>query len=588
MNVSRRWVSLLLVGLWVVLGAGCGEPGLSAGEGGGDGTGPRASDRYFMVPAGESRLWGEVTGAVEVKIYLYDRFSGEPAGQQQVAFEVLGDEATRPQLQARSSMTDESGAAMVQAYFGVEPGQWTVRVDHEYANAVEFSLESTPVASGGLQVRVENSAPTIMRLGNIDVRVYRQDVLNCDYFNPYGQQGITPLVEGQVDFEGESISFDGLGTRHPYVVTAVARGERGQIAAGGCVNQVNVSADTVTDVEVLLQLVPLIPVGRYDVVSFWDFTEAIAESGSVGSVIMRVLNVFDNPGQAIYDEIIALIRSLVGGLISGTVDTFLDLTNLDQAFQNMINTFIEDNAVLRQIRDAGRDLRDVVANLQVHSELSIGKLNSNFEFRGQDNWTGLTLYWRWDCADNAPADCGAIELVPDADGQFAGLGLLSSNWTGQVVAYDQLQINRHPVSLRYGRLIIYVLNDVILPRLTDGNAHSMSEAFAYWIGCDGLAASIIPDGEVCVLGYCLQESTVANFCDSAVSTIFSFADVMISGLEFDMGLQLGGEGKLIEETSDGMVDRIEDGLFEGVVQSSDGGQSSPFTATFTGEVRVGN
>ena len=589
MNVSRRWFSLAGLCLSIMLVAACGEPGLSAGNGDPQDEnydGPRATDRYFMVPAGESTIWGEVTGEVEVKVFVYDRFSGEPAAGQEVTFEVMGTQANPPHLQARAAVTDEAGAAKVRAYFGVDAGSWTVRADHAYANAVNFTLESTPVETGALRVRVENSAPTIMRLGNIDVKVYREDVLNCDYFSPYGQNGVTPLTEGNVSFAGESIDFEGLGTRNRYVVTAVARGERGQIAAGGCVNALSVSADTTSEVELLLQLVPLNPVGRYDVVSFWDFTEAIADSGAAGAVIVRVLNVFENPGQAIYDEIISLIANLVGGIISAAIDTFLDLTNLDQAFQNMIDSFIEDNAVLRQIRDAGRDLRDVVANLQVHSELSIGKLDSNYTFSGQDNWIGLTLYWRWDCAENAPADCGAIELVPEADGQFAELGLLSSNWTGQVVAYDQLQINRHPVSLRYGRLIIYVLNDVILPRLTDGNATSMSEAFAYWIGCDDLANSIIPNGEVCAADYCLQATTVANFCDSAVSTIFSFADMMVRGLEFDMGLQLGGSGRLIEEDSDGLVDRIEEGLFDGFVQASDGGQSSPFTATFSGVHRL--
>ena len=157
------------------------------------------------------------------------------------------------------------------------------------------------------------------------------------------------------------------------------------------------------------------------------------------------------------------------------------------------------------MRDAGRDIRDVIANLEVTSQLTIGKLSSSYEFNGIDNWLGMTLYWRWNCdASGGPPDCQGDRAARRWASDVADLGILSSQWTGRVVAYDQLQIDQHPLTLRYGRMIIYLLNDVILPELTDGNAHSMSEAFAYWIGCDNLAESLTgSDREVGVpVGVC--------------------------------------------------------------------------------------
>jgi hypothetical protein len=171
----------------------------------------------------------------------------------------------------------------------------------------------------------------------------------------------------------------------------------------------------------------------------------------------------------------------------------------------------------------------------------------------------------------------------DANGELGSLGIVSSDWTGRVVAYDQLQIDQHSLSLRYGRLIIYLLNDVLLPALTDGNAHSLSEAFAYWIGCSSLATSITgSDGEVCALGACITDAQIESFCVSSVQTLFGFADLMIRGLEFDLSMHLGGEGRLIEEDSDGFVDQIEEGIYSGYVQSADGGMSSSaFSADWT-------
>lgn len=575
----RRAVSLIL--MLLIVSAGCSDSQLtSQGYDEEDELRPRATDAYFMVPAGSRELEGAVTEAVDIEVYLYERASGDPASNRQVQFQVLEAAADAPTLEVGAVMTNANGSASVKAYLGTQVGEWTIRAFSESSNGVEFTVSSHPTETGSIAVELVNIAPTIMTLTDIDVRVYRNDRFSCQYFQPHGFVDEDFLAEGYSPFTEETVVFDELGTRNRYVVTAAARGTHGQIAAGGCVDNILVEHEQTTNVEMLLQLIPLNPSGRYDAVSHWDFTEALADSGSVGAIIVRVLNVFDNPGRAIYDEIINLVRNFFGGIVSGSIDTFLSMTGLDNTFQNLINNFIDGNDVLRQIRDAGRDLRDVVANLQVHSQLSIGKLASDFEFRGQDNWIGLTLYWRWNCGPNDGPDCGAINLVPEADGTFAGLGILSSNWTGRVVAYDQMQVDQHPVSLRYGRLIIYVINDVILPTVTNGNANSLSEAFAYWIGCEGIANSLIPDGERCALGACIRADQVKNFCDSAVSTIFSFADLLIEGLEFDMGLRLGGSARLLEEDSDGVVDRLDQGLFEGFIEGDGGQQSSRFTATW--------
>ncbi len=545
-------------------------------------TAPNDSHSHFMVPAGSSTIEGEVTGDIEPKVFLYDRDTADPVDNRQVEFRVLenGDESDEhaPTLAVGNAATDSSGAAAVDAFLGTEEGVWTIRADSSSSNAVDFEVVVGPAESGDVEVTPINASPTLMPLSDVDLRLYRDIHFDCEYFEPLGPQNEDTLAEEFTPFTDDAVTFENLGTGNRYVISAVARGDQGQVAAGGCVGSVLVEDEQTTEVDIMLQLVPLNPTGTYDVISHWDFTEALADSGPAGSVIVRVLDIFENPGEAIYDEIINLIGELVGSIISNTFDFFLSATGLDSTFQNMIDDFIENNDGLSQVWQAGGDLRDVVADLEVQSELSIGKLATDFEFRGQDNWLGITLYWTWDCEEGAPDDCGAIDLAADGDGEFAELGVLSSDWNGRVAAYNQLQIDQHTVSLRYGRLIMYVLNDVILPTITDGNATSMSEAFSYWFGCDSLAESLIPDDEICAANFCLEATTVADFCDTAVSTVFGFADILIDNLEFDMGLRLGGEGVLIEETSNGIVDRIEDGYYQGVIEDSADG--TPTTSSF--------
>lgn len=551
--------------------------------------GPRLGDDYLMVPIGETNLIGNVTETIELKVALYSRASGEAALNQNISFEITDPvDQTATTLSAYNSATNEEGIASVDLRLGAETQTITVKAAHDSANAVVFTVDIQPLETGDLEITMVNTGASVLPLSDIDLRLYRDGDYSCSEFRPLSQRQegeLAGYVAGRID---ERVTFEELGTRERFLVTAVARGDRGQIAGAGCIEDIEIRGDEVTRKELLLQLIPLNPVGRYEVTANWDFTEALADTGAVGSTIVRILDFFENPGQTLYDEVMNLLQQFLG--LGGTaMDQFLSLTGLEDDFVNMVNNWINNNDALAPLMQAGRDLRDTVANLEVHSELTIGKMSSNYEFRGTDNWLGVTLYWRQGCDASSPPDCGAIELHADANGNLGELDAVSGEWTGRVVSYNQLQIDMHPMSLRYGQLIMHILNEVIIPRLTNGNAHSMSEAFSYWI-CDGLGTSITgSDGEMCVdVGVwdgCIYDHEISGFCENASSTVFSLADMLVRNLEYDIGMRIGGEGKLIEIDSDGYVDLIEEGVYEGFMQNADLNQSqaSPISATFEAE-----
>lgn len=553
-----------------------------------DATAPRLDDKYFMVAGGETHLIGNVTETIPLKVFLYDKVTGAPAPNQIIGYEILeptaGDEVAS--LSSYNGTTHEEGSASIDLRLGAQPATLRVRASHELSNAVEFDIDIEAMDTGDLEITLVNSSPSVMRLSNIDIRLYRNSEISCAQFHPFRDHGVQELDMRTAASTSVKPLFENLGTRERFVVTARAQGDAGQIASAGCVEDIVMESDRVTRRELLLQLIPLNPVGRYDVTSHWDFSNALAESGSVGSTIMTVLNIFENPGQGLYDGMMALIRNFVG-VIGVGVDAFMNVTGLDDVLINAINTAVENNDALRRIRDAGRDLRDVVANLEVHSELTIGKMFSDYEFRGTDNWLGITLYWRWNCDSNSPADCGAINIQADGEGDLGELGVLSSDWTGRIIAYNQLQIDRHPLSLRYGRLMMYVLNEIIIPEITGGESHSLSEAFTGWV-CGGLVGSIADsNGEICAPdllgGSCFD---AAGACVSAVSSVFGLADLLVNELEYDVGLSIAGEGTLIEVTSDGIVDSITNGVFEGTMRttsdSNGNAQASGISATWEG------
>lgn len=550
---------------------------------------PDFNAEFFLAANGSTSLSVNVGSRVPIEVFLYDKKNNNPVPEQSIEFEIVETAANDVGLTSKNGVTSTDGSASVDLRTGSETGVLKIKAKHPSANEVEFTISVDSLPTGEIEVKTINAAPSVIALKDIEVQLHDYDGYSCAEFRPLSQQpqGMGLFV---IPTEQDLVNFADVAVDKKYVVTAIARGPRGQRAAGGCVEDIRVDANDTSRVEVALQLIPINPVGRYKVTSNWDFTKALEDSGSIGSTIVRVLNVFQNPGQAIYDEIINLVKFAVGGVISGALNTFLNLTGLDDDFKALINNAIMNNSVLSNIFDAGRDVRDVVANLEVNSELVIGKLSSSYEFRGTDNWLGINLYWRRGCDANSPPDCGQIPITADSGSEFANLGVLSSNWMGRVVAYDQLQIDQHPITLRYGRLIIYVLNEVILPAVTNGNANSLSEAFAYWINCGGLATSVTgSDGKLCALGACIYATDIENFCSGTVSTLFGFADSLVRNLEFDIGLKVGGEAKLIEEDSDGFVDRMEEGTFTGYVTGSsnnNGGNqmlTSPVTATWTAE-----
>lgn len=623
--VAGRWAkrALALLGCFVMLVApGCGE---QAPE---ERTETQGGDDYRLVAAeGGTDVEVRAGAQIDLTVYLYDAQTNDAVSGEMIEFEVVdGPDEGMPGLQVGQVQTEDDGGATNQLVAQMVQERWQVRArmadESKSANVVDFQVTVVPDDIGRLDVEVVNASTGIMELTDVELYVYPSQQLTCDWFAPLAPTEETYVVEEFVPFleDGlEVVTFDEIAAGQSYTATAVARGDEGQIAAGGCRENLHIEPDQTTETSLILQLIPLNPTGVYDVESFWDFEEALAESGAAGSTIVTVLGIAEDPGEAIYDVIIDQLANWLGGTLSSGLDTLLSATGLDETFQDWIDERIENSETLSQIVQGLKDLREVVTNLHVHSELSIGKLSQDFEFRGQDNWIGITLYWSYLCDQGADdpeyPECAEIELR-SGDEAFDELGTISSTWDGRVVNYNELQVDQHTIGLRYGRLILYVLEQIILPTVTDGEAESLEDGFNHFFGCDAIAdfvsgnhddlevdedaedaaeedANCVDDDGLEEPGRCLPWtslclcwSTAYGWCSTAVSSVFGLADILLQGLEFDLGIQLGGEARLIEETSDGVVDRIDDGFYQGIITNADEGDdpiSSSFEALWSAE-----
>ena len=531
----------------------------------------------IMIPdGGDTDISVDQFGQIAIGVLLFAKDTGNPVPGELIEWEIL-ESPDGVELSERTATTDETGLARVRFLAGEELREFVVRATHSGANQVEFKLGVGDLPSGGLEVTLIHSGASVYPVAPIEVLVFPDSVYRCDDFQPLNRLP-EPDYFDEVRNTDRKAEFDALLTREPWTVVAIGRGEFGQRAAAGCVDDLRIREDEITKVEIVLLLLPLNPVGRYDSKSNWDFSETLENSGNVGAVLGEIFDAFENPGRYLFDQLINLVRSFLGGLIAGAVEFFLDVFGLDDQIEDAINGFIGGNDFLSRIQRAGLDLRDMVTNLEVLSTLTIGKLGNDYQVYGSDDWRGIAVYWRWNCDENSPPDCGRIELALDRD---STLGLVYGEWTGQVAAYNQLQIFTHSVNLRYGQLILYLLNEVLLPALTDGNAHSMVDAILYWIDCEGLSLAITgSDGEICAPAdiVCVQATDIEDVCNSVIRTLFGFAEVLLGNLQVDSVIEISGSGTLVEMDGDLLVDDIVDGEYDGWVNIQ--GNRSPFTATW--------
>lgn len=533
-----------------------------------------------LVPASGTDLSVGYEGTLDLGVYLFSLGSGNPMADELIEWSLEGDALGGTRLSAATSFTIEDGLANIRFEAGTTPAVFAVRASHPGANAVEFEVEVLDLPVGTIAVNVSHPSASIYNVSPITVRLYPRATLSCAFLAP-GAYPADYFVQSELESTSDQAVFENILVEESFTVVATGFGEIGEIAAQGCLDDVFVMEGETREIEVVLQLLPLNPVGEYDVESWWDFSDALAETGTVGEIILDILYLFEDPGDALINYMIDALDYFVGGIIATVVEIFLDVTSLDRIIADAINTLIQQSETLTAFMSVGCDLRRMITRLQILSILSIGKVGSDFEVFGIDTWNGLGVcdftpdpdFIIGEC-DEAP-DCERLQIEIE-DGS---LGLLRGDWTGRVLSYNRLDIDRHAVDFNYGRLILFVLETYIFPFLTgDEPPVTLEDVMVDIINCPGIADFI---GDICLGGSCVTEDDIENFCGTAVGLVFgTLFEVFVGALSFDSVLELRGTVTLVNTDTDLEIEELVDGEYTGTIFID--AEGSPFTATFEG------
>jgi len=381
-----------------------------------------------------------------------------------------------------------------------------------------------------------------------------------------------------------SITFDCLPGEKRYTIFVKAGGSASTcVAATGCYEGMYISPDVCQDVDVELYSTLMNPAGKYDAIDHFDFTNlikqcaggqtsisgCIAGASDVGKTVCcalaEMIKFFDTPGTTIMEGIRDIVKLWVGSII---VDTIYNL--IGNIMSDWITNWLKYNSPdwLADFFTIGDDMMGTVTNLELVSDLLLKKVDNDLTVEGTHYWYGMNLYWKFGCDPDDPnyATCGKIELHLDdyiTDPAFP-MNFLEGKFNAILADFDKIYLNQHEIKFNYGKLVLYVINEVVIAGLTNGQAHSMLELVYMWIDCKAFSEGTFGDiYEALGIG---NKTDLEDACKSTLRGLFGFLESFLNALALDTTLSLSGNARMIDDDCDLLVDQIVDGVYTGYVQ----------------------
>jgi hypothetical protein len=539
---------------------------------------------FILVIDGEDEETVNVASEVPLSVLLLDG-RGDPVPGERVNWALEGDPDTLDAaLAAQAAVTDENGSATLSLTSSSEPRELLVKAWHAASRVVEIRVHVVSLPVGGVRVDFGYNGP--VRLGNAEVYLI-DDADFCEqpsFLAP--PDGVLHSANVQTIAE-EAYLGPTLSGRTAAVLVRARLASNGTLAAGGCFGDLRIPEGDDTSITVPLFLLPLNPAGTYDTINHFNFTNAIP--GTLGDVVRALVRFFGDQNNerqiasVIFDVVEGLIREAAGAIGGFVVDLIRGFVEDD--LNDIINNYIDNDgpAWVRSFFQIGSDLISIVSNLEVISHIQITKPRADGTYDGSQSWIGLAFYWRLGCEGNPDPMCGRFAFTMDQVAMgLEGINLVFGQFTGRIHTYNKGEIDPHTLDLQYGRLILFVLNNLVLPAIADG-ARSLREALLNLANCPAFASGITGgDDELSIAGIdIVSRDTIEGWCTGVIGLAGDAAEAIVGNLRIDTRLTMSGSMTFVEETSDLAVDSLTEGVWTGTIRTQQD-QGPPFNGDFAG------
>lgn len=567
---------------------------------------------------------------LELHVRLTD-CDGTPMADTIVSFALIGDGGDS-WLQADSALTDAAGEAAVMLWTGLTETTFQVEVSAEGAAPIGFDVTVFRPPTGAIRVSlVYGGGESFDRFLAF---VYLGEP--CGDLDPFDLSDALRSAPALELLEG-SVRFEELPPGESYLVAVQAERE-GQVLGFGCTAGLSVEAGRTTEAVVDIADLPIVFSGVYDLDNRFDLSNALPPSVSTPLQVFDELTDdddlegditnesygldpaaflldfvyrefccwealdaepdisgfqadyytcdaqdFQHPWgdlSAIYlypfqfwDGAQAVFFGLCGALGSGA----------NEALQELVQELILENVpdVALRLLDIVGDLSRAFTEMHILSELTIGDVY--IEKDGHFTHELVSM---------------VVELH-DLDGNLntyefalaeAGLSNLSYSAETTVSEGNVLLIPAHSFRLDFGKLLLYVYRDVLLPNLDcdpDGDGttepcETTGDLFATWVNCGSVGATLALE-----VGF-FDASTYTSFCKTGLDLAGYFLEgQLMNSTDYETVITI--EGQCLGDDVDArrVVNTLRDGTWEGTLEE-DSEVIGDFDGTFTGTKRPGS
>jgi len=380
--------------------------------------------------------------------------------------------------------------------------------------------------------------------------------------SPWQEQALSLKTVGQVD---ASPVFAGLEPQQTHTLVAAGRAQTtGSLAAFGCADGIVVPSPARENSPVTIQLYLLIlfPQGTYDIISEFDLPAGLPDEAL--ALVGELVDLLSDPTSAV--SAISKEVAALTGADPAAEEFLLFVASLEDAVNEWTSTNGPD--FLPELAAAAGQLDTMAQQLTVLGQATLSPMGAGFLTQWTHTPYALELQWPALCESSPPEDeeCATVHLSAQllADTAYP-LELMSAAAAGTLANWNHLSLDHHKLSVNYGRLLLYILNELILPSLSPYN--DMEVLAMSLVDCAAVGAMVSAQS-LADMG--ITPSELVTACQTGMSQAAAPLQQSIASLAGEAHLSLFGQAACVDEDDDLKVDRLADGAWQGSMVS--GGQ----------------
>ena len=452
---------------------------------------------------------------------------------------------------------------------GAAPVTWAVAVMREGAGALNITVTYEP-DDNRYDFSLISSA-TVHLFDSANCEILEESALNLQGaylslppLSPFNEVDNSTLLG---DIEERYIDANGVEREAQFSIVAVAMGREvegvpGRPLAFGCVDAVRVQGGQTTQVEVVLDDLPLIWKGNFVTVNKFDLTDLLrgTENETLERIadvldILRILGAEEGRGEAVIRLICEIAN--VDESTCDIVDT-LGAPFIDRALNRFLPRDCQGDGALCIVARVLTALSDV---LTIASELTtVGEIrftqdqaDANGDLVGVDNnWQKFRFVWRNGCPQGE--DCSREFTIGDLDRERRPI---SGTFDAHVEGWD-MDISPHGLNFRYGLILVGLAEQWIIPLIAN-------QPPPYRI--EDMLADLIPCADI----NDFFGDPNSGLCEDVL--VAALSDVIydqLGRLQFEPEqFRLSGTALARDRDGDLVVDMLDEGLWAGVLTFGD-------------------